>query len=86
VLGPGAHVLERFSLVEADVLEVVAEVAAPAIFAEPVSSTRRYWRDSDDFFTEFETCVTDDRAFDHATGLERFETTPPAGLLPPPSD
>ncbi len=85
MLGPDARVLERFSLVEPNVLEVVAEVAAPAIFAGPVSTARRYWRDPDHIFTEFETCVADDRAFDHATGLERFETSPPADLPPPPS-
>lgn len=86
VLGRGAHVLERFSLVEPNVLEVAAEVTAPGIFDEPVSTTTRYLRSPDDFFTEFETCVADDRAFDHATGLERFETTPPADLPPPPLD
>ena len=86
VLGRGARVFERFSLVEPNVLEVVAEVAAPAIFAGPVSTTTRYRRDPDHVFTEFETCVSDDRAFDHATGLERFETTPPAELAPPPTN
>jgi hypothetical protein len=85
-LGHGVHVLERFSLVEPNVLEIVAEVTAPDIFSGPVSVTRRYWRDPNHVFTEFETCVTDDRAFDHATGLERFETTPPADLPPPPTN
>lgn len=83
-LGPGAHVLERFSLVDADTLRIESTLVAPAVLTIPLTSQKQYRRARDRVFTDFDTCVEGDRSFDRAAGHDRFDKTPPADLPPPP--
>jgi hypothetical protein len=83
-LGRNASVLERFTLMGADELEIVATVTAPDLYRAPVTSTNRYRRDPLGEIVPFSTCSTRDRAYDAAAGGERFDVTPPPDLPPPP--
>jgi hypothetical protein len=85
-LGPGAHVLERFSLVDADTLRIESTLVAPAVLATPLKAQQQYRRARDRTFTDFDTCVEGDRSVDRTTGRDRFDKTPPADLPPPPSN
>jgi hypothetical protein len=84
-LGPQAHVVERIALIDNDTLEIEATLTAPAVLASPLTSRMQYRRARDRVFTEFDTCVDDDRSLDRTTGLDRFDKTPPADLPPPPT-
>jgi len=83
-LGPGAHVTERFSLVDADTLRIESTLVAPSVLAMPLKAQAQYRRARDRTFTDFETCVESDRSFDRTAGHDRFDKTPPADLPPPP--
>jgi hypothetical protein len=83
-LGRNARILERMTLVEPDVLEIVTTVTAPELYTAPVTSTHRYRRDRGRLLLELNACEGQDRAYDAATGQERFDATPPADLPPPP--
>jgi len=85
VLGPGARVVERISLVDADTLRIESTLTAPAVLAAPLSTHQDYRRARDRVFTDFDTCVEGDRSFDRSTGLDRFDKTPPPDLPPPPA-
>ncbi len=85
-LGPGAHVLERFSLVDADTLRIESTLVAPAVLATPLTAQQQYRRAPDRVFTDFDTCVERDRSFDRTAGHDRFDKTPPADLPPPPTN
>ncbi len=83
-LGPGAHVIERFSLVDADTLRIESSLVAPAVLEKPLATQQQYRRARDRVFTDFDTCVEGDRSFDRTAGHDRFDKTPPADLPPPP--
>jgi len=83
-LGPGARVLERFSLVDAATLRIESTLIAPAVLDKPLSTQQQYRRARDRVFTDFDPCVDGDRSVDSATGRDRFDKTPPADLPPPP--
>jgi hypothetical protein len=85
-LGLGAHVTERFSLVDADTLRIESTLVAPAVLAAPFASQAQYRRARDRVFTDFETCVESDRSFDRTAGRDRFDKTPPSDLPPPPTN
>ena len=85
-LGPGAQVLERFSLVDADTLRIEASLVAPEVTATSVIWQQQYRRARDRVFTDFDTCVEGDRSFDRTTGHDRFDKKPPADLPPPPAN
>ena len=85
-LGPGARVVERITLVDNDTLRIEATITAPAVLTAPLTSEMQYRRAPDRVFTDFDTCVDDDRSLDRTTGLDRFDKTPPADLPPPPSE
>jgi hypothetical protein len=84
VLGPGARVVERIALVDADTLRIESTLTAPAVLAAPLTMHQDYRRARDRVFTDFDTCVEGDRSFDRTTGQDRFDKTPPADLPPPP--
>ena len=84
-LGRDARVVERIALVDNDTLEIEATLTAPAVLAAPLTSRMQYRRAPDRVFTDFDTCVDDDRSLDRTTGLDRFDKTPPADLPPPPT-
>ena len=85
-LGPGAHVRERFSLVDANTLRIESTIEAPAVLAMPLTMRQQYRRARDRVFTDFDTCVEGDRSVDRTTGHDRFDKTPPADLPPPPAN
>ncbi len=86
VLGPEARVVERIALVDDDTLAIEAALTAPTVLAAPLTTRMQYRRAPDRVFTEFDTCVDDDRSLDRTTGLDRFDKTPPADLPPPPTE
>jgi hypothetical protein len=85
-LGPQAQVVERIALVDNDTLQIEAALTAPAVLSAPLTTRMQYRRAPDRVFTEFDTCVDDDRSLDRTSGLDRFDKTPPADLPPPPTE
>jgi hypothetical protein len=85
-IGRNVRIVERVSLTKPDVLQVVTQVTAPDVYTRPVETTTLYNRDRTHVFQSITNCVENDRAFDGATGKERFDMTPPADLPPPPSN
>lgn len=85
-VGPGARVVERIALVDRDTLAIEATLTAPAVLTAPLVTKMQYRRAPDRVFTDFDTCVENDRSIDGATGLDRFDKTPPADLPPPPTE
>lgn len=83
-LGRGASVVERFTPVGTDELEIITTVTAPELYAAPVTTTNRYRRQHEEL-VPLTACVDNDRAVDAASRSERFDITPPADLPPPPS-
>jgi len=84
-IGRNVRITERISLKEPDVLEIVSQTIAPDILTQPYQTTSLFRRDRRHEYQEITNCVQNDRAFDNATGRERFDMTPPADLPPPPS-
>ncbi len=84
-IGRHARIVERFSLTEPDILQIVARITAPDLLAAPYEVTTVYSRNRSHEFQQITNCVQSDRAFDDTTGRERFDLTPPADLPPPPS-
>ncbi len=84
-IGRHVQIIERFSLKGPEILQVVTRMTAPELLAAPYEVTTLYNRDRRHGFQEFSNCVQNDRAFDEASGRERFDLTPPADLPPPPS-
>jgi hypothetical protein len=85
MLGNNAHVTERFTLRDAETLEIASTLTAPDVLLGPRPIVLRYLRNRDPYFTEFVICDATDRSVDPATGQERFDTTPPPDLPPPPT-
>jgi hypothetical protein len=85
-MGRNVRITEHISLKEPDALEIATRTVAPDILTGPYETTTLYQRDRKHEFQEITNCVQSDRAFDNATGRERFDLTPPADLPPPPSN
>lgn len=83
-LGKGARTIERFRLVEPDVLEVQLALTAPELLEDVYRHTYRYQRRRDHVFHEELTCDPHDRSIDHERRTQRFDLTPPPDLPPPP--
>ena len=84
-LGEKARVTERLSLKDADTLQVETTLEAPELLDRPIAVTFRYQRARDVAMTSYSPCPEYDRSVDPATGHQRFDMTPPAGLPPPPA-
>ncbi len=84
-VGANARVLERISLQDPDTLQIESTLTAPDALTAPVVMRQQYHRAKDHIYTEFDICNDADRSFDRNTGQERFDSTPPADLPPPPS-
>jgi len=79
-IGRNVRILERFTLKSPDLMQVTTQWTAPDLLAQPYESTLYYGRDPRHEFREITNCDETDRAFDDATGRERFILTPPPDL------
>ncbi|MGC3982429.1 MAG: hypothetical protein QM808_14360 [Steroidobacteraceae bacterium] len=84
LLGEGASVNERIRLLAPGKLEVQTEIIAPAMLKSPLKFTTVYRRDQNHVNRDLDLCADHDRSIDPATGLQRFDLSPPADLPPPP--
>lgn len=83
-IGKGARITERFRLNEQQEIEVDSVLIAPELLTGPLEVKRRYAREEGHVVRDHDICALDDRSIDPATGLQRFDLTPPADLPPPP--
>ncbi len=84
-VGRNVRVVERITLEQPDVLQIETRVTAPEVLTTSRVTTMLFHRDRGHQFQELQNCVRNDRSVD-ATGRQRFDLTPPAGLPPPPAD
>ena len=85
-LGHDAAITERIHLVSPDLLEIDAEMTAPALFTAPYTTHFRYRRDRNHQPEPISYCVHHDRSIDAVSGKQRLDLTPPDDLPPPPRD
>lgn len=89
-IGNGARIVERISLREPDVMQIVVNVMAPDILERPHEATLLYHRERNHVFHDASlssnSCLIDDPSIDPETGRQRLDLTPPKDLPPPPSD
>jgi hypothetical protein len=83
-IGNNAKVTERISLKDDNTLEFDVTVVAPDILTAPDRRKRLYSRAPKQMPREVSFCVDFDRSIDPVTGKQRFDTTPPKDLPPPP--
>lgn len=83
--GEDVVIHERIYLVDENMLRIDVETVAPDIFTAPYRSSQLYRRLSKTMGNEISWCSEADRSLDPRTGQQRFDTTPPPGLPPPPS-
>jgi hypothetical protein len=83
-LGNNVVIHERIYLVDDDRLRFDVEILAPDIFTGPYNSSQLFRRLTKTMANEISWCSESDRSLDPITGEQRFDTTPPAGLPPPP--
>lgn len=83
-LGRDARTIERFTLKDANTIEVELTLAAPEIYTSPIKAVAELERLSNYTFRENTFCVDDDRSVDPVTGRQRFDLTPPSDIAPPP--
>jgi hypothetical protein len=81
-----AHFTERFTLRDADTLEIAVHIVAPEVLERPYDKTLIYTRDQGHVFREYTACVDNDPSFDPTTGRQKLDLTPPPDLPPPPTD
>jgi hypothetical protein len=84
-IGENVVIHERIYLVDENTLRIDIETIAPDIFTMSDRRSQLYRRLSKTMANEISWCSEDDRSMDPTTGQERFDTTPPPGLPPPPS-
>ncbi|HEY4211720.1 MAG TPA: hypothetical protein VGM84_09590 [Steroidobacteraceae bacterium] len=84
-MGRNVRIVERISLKDDGSLQIVSRTTAPDVYTSPYEATTVYLRDRKHKFQDITNCTERDRAFDGATGRERFDMTPPSDLPPPPS-
>jgi hypothetical protein len=82
-IGRNVRITERISL-KGETLQFDIVTIAPDVLTAPDRRTRVYTRWPGHEAYEVNGCVNVDRAVDPATGLQRFDLTPPADLPPPP--
>jgi hypothetical protein len=83
--GRNVVIHERIDLADENTLRFDVEIVAPDIFTAPYRSSQLYRRLSKTMANEISWCSESDRSLDPRTGKQRFDTTPPPGLPPPPS-
>jgi hypothetical protein len=84
-LGRGAYITERLRLIDADHLRVDTTLVAPDLLTAPEQRTRVFVRAPADYVPrQWDSCWSEDRSIDPASGRQRFDLTPPADLPPPP--
>ncbi len=83
-IGKNTHITERIHLKDENTLELTVTMVAPDIFTAPDTRTRLYARSHKKTAHEVSFCVDKDRSIDPVSGKQRFDTTPPADLPPPP--
>lgn len=83
--GQNVVIHERVYLVDENTLRIDIETVAPDIFTAPDERSQLYRRLSKTMGNEISWCSESDRSLDPTTGQQRFDTTPPRDLPPPPS-
>lgn len=83
-IGKNVKITERIALKDANTLEFDVTIVAPDILTAPDQRKRMYSRASKQMPREVSFCVDFDRSIDPVTGRQRFDTTPPKDLPPPP--
>jgi hypothetical protein len=83
-IGRDARIIERFSLKDPDTLQISLRITAPELLVKPLEYVALYHRDRGHVFHEVTQCAKHDRSIDPNTGKQRFDTTPPEDLPPPP--
>jgi hypothetical protein len=83
-IGKHAKITERISLKDENTLEFDVTVVAPDMLTAPDRRKRLYSRAPKQMPREVSFCVDFDRSIDPVTGKQRFDTTPPKDLPPPP--
>lgn len=84
--GEDVVIRERIYLLDEDTLRFDVETVAPDIFSAPDRRSQLYRRLSKTMANEISWCSETDRSLDPLSGIQRFDTTPPPGLPPPPSE
>lgn len=83
-VGEHVKITERIALENESTLIFNVTIDAPELFTAPDLRRIPFARSEQTTAREIDACVDFDRAIDRATGLERFDMTPPADLPPPP--
>ncbi|HEY2780645.1 MAG TPA: hypothetical protein VGI90_07715 [Steroidobacteraceae bacterium] len=83
-IGKHVRVTERIVLKDENTLEFDVTLIAPDILTAPDRRRRIYSRAPKQIPREVSFCVGFDRSIDPVTGKQRFDTTPPKDLPPPP--
>jgi len=84
LIGENVRITERIFLKDANTLQLDVTTVAPDVLTQPDRRTRVYSRLAKTTPTEITFCTDFDRSIDPASGRQRFDMTPPAGLPPPP--
>lgn len=85
-IGKNARIVEHIRLKQKDILETVVETSAPDLFTATDRRTYLSGRvPGKQAPQEANFCSERDRSYDAKSGKERFDTTPPADLPPPPA-
>lgn len=85
-IGENARVTERFSLKDAETLQIDSTLEAPDVLTTPAKITYIYKRHPNYNMASFTACPEYDRSVDPETGRQRFDMTPPDDILPPPTE
>jgi hypothetical protein len=83
-IGENVRITERIFLKDPSTLQFDITTVAPDVLSQPDRRTRIYSRLAKTTPTEITFCTEYDRSIDPASGKQRFDMTPPAGLPPPP--
>jgi hypothetical protein len=83
-IGENVRITERIFLKDANTLQLDVTTVAPDVLTQPDRRTRVYSRLAKTTPTEITFCTDYDRSIDPASGQQRFDMTPPAGLPAPP--
>jgi hypothetical protein len=85
-LGKGARITERIHLNAAGRLQFDVTIIAPELFTRPATFSGDYQHLSNYTGREVSLCSSNDRSIDPVTGQQRFDTTVPDDLPPPPAE
>lgn len=84
-IGDNVTITERISLAGSDTLLFDVTIEAPELLTGPYRRVLPFARSEQAAARELSACTSFDRAIDPVTGTQRFDTTPPPDLPPPPS-